>query len=443
MPDYTDNIKNMPYGPLGIIALPGTEELAQRIDRNIVAWRRERENQYRDNLAFSKYERDTYIVETDIVRFGTGEGKAVIKESIRGYDLYILIDPFNHGATYTVRFGGVKTELPIMPDEHYMNLKRVISAVGGKARRISVIMPMLYCGRQHKRHGRESLDCAMALQDLCEEMGVENIITFEAHDGRVQNAIPLNGFENLTTTYQMVKALYYWDAQRDFNMQFDREHMMIVSPDEGGMFRAVNYSGDLSLTLGTFYKERDPEEFEEGHNKIKRHEFLGGNVEGKDVIVVDDMISSGDSALEVARQLRALHPKRIFFCVAFGLFCNGLQEFDKAYEEGVFDCIFCTNLVYRTPELLSREWFCEVNLCKYISLLVDSLNHNISISAILNHKQKIDSFLIKRGKKVDPETGEYRLPDPQTGKFIDTDPKTGKRVVLDPDLVIGCKKKHN
>ncbi len=436
MPD-TEKIHSTPYAPLGIIALPGTEELAAAIDKNIVRWRRERESEYKNNYSFDGYERDTYIINTEMIRFGTGEGKGLIKESIRGFDLYILVDPFNWGVTYDVRFNGIVEKRSMMPDEHYMNLKRVISAACGKAKRLSVIMPMLYCGRQHKRHGRESLDSAMALQDICLSMGVDNVITFEAHDPRVQNAIPEKGFENLMTTYQMIKALYYWNAKRQNDFVFDSDHMMIVSPDEGGMSRAVNYSADLGITLGMFYKERDFTQMVDGRNKIIKHEFLGGDVKGKDVIVVDDMIASGGSALDVCRKLKGLGAKRVFFCVAFGLFCNGLAEFDKAYEEGIFDAVFSTNLIYRPDELKKREWFVEVNCSKYLSLLVNTLNHDQTISPVLSHKTKVEKFLVRRGKMKDPATGEYRKPDPATGKFID--PYTNE--VYDPDLVFGSELK--
>ncbi|MCR5042086.1 MAG: ribose-phosphate pyrophosphokinase [Clostridia bacterium] len=435
MPESIDNLKTQPYAPLGVIALPGTEELAAAIDRYIRAWREKEIVGHEDDVAYADFLKDSYIVDSEIIRFGTGEGKAMLHQTVRGYDLYIIVDPFNWGATYKVRFGGVEKDMPIMPDEHYMNVKRIISAVAGKAKRISVIMPMLYCGRQHKRHGRESLDCAMALQELCLEMGVDNIITFEAHDARVQNSIPQKGFENLSTTYQMIKALYYWDAVRNGDMKFDADHMIICSPDEGGMFRAMNYSTDLELELGTFYKQRDMDKVVGGQNKVLKHKFLGGDVAGKDVIVVDDMISSGGSALTVARELKRLGAKRVFFCIAFGLFCNGLAEFDRAYEEGAFDAVLCTNLIYRFPELKQREWFAEVNCSKYVSLLVNNLNHDVSISGILSHKDKVKRFLVNRGKLPVPETGEFRTKDPATGHFLD--PETGD--VLDPKLVFGSK----
>ncbi len=392
MPAYTDNIRNIPTGTLGIIALPGTEEIAAKIDSYLVGWRLNRESEHKDSIAFNGYERNTYLLKATFPRFGTGEGKCMLKESVRGYDVFILCDCYNYGITHEM-YG---EKVPYSPDEHYANLKRAIAATAGKARRINVIMPMLYEGRQHKRTARESLDCALALQELCEKMGVENIITFDAHDPRVMNAIPLKGFENVYTTYQMIKAF----VNNIDDLKIDKEHLMIVSPDEGGVNRAVYYSSVLGLDLGMFYKRRDYSRVVKGRNPIIAHEFLGSSPNGKDVIVVDDMISSGDSMIDVSKKLKAMGAKRIFVCCAFGLFCNGLKIFDDAYNNHYINRVFTTNLVYRTAELKSREWYCEVDLSKYISLLIDAINHDLSISSLLNHAQRIKPFLKERGYNI-------------------------------------------
>lgn len=391
MPDYTQEFTNIPYGPLGIIALPGCEELASKIDRYIVKWRAQKQSEHKHSIAFAGYERDTYIINASFPRFGTGEGKGTISESVRGYDLFIVADMFNYGVTHNV-YG---IEVPMTPDEHYANLKRAISAVAGKAHRITVIMPMLYEGRQHKRSNRESLDCALALQELCNLMGVDNIITFDAHDPRVQNAIPLHGFENVQPVYQMIKAL----VNNVPDLKLDNDHMMVISPDEGGMSRCIYYSTVLGLELGMFYKRRDYSKVVNGRNPIVAHEFLGDNVKGKDVMIVDDMISSGESMLEVATKLKELGANRIFIFSSFGLFCEGLSSFDKAYENGLFTKVFTTNLVYRTPELLKREWFCEVDMSKYVSYIIDTINHDMSISNLLNPADRIDALLRKKGIK--------------------------------------------
>ena len=305
---------------------------------------------------------------------------------MRGHDVYIISDCFNHGVTYKM-YG--KT-VPMSPDEHFADLKRVIAAIGGKARRISVVMPMLYEGRQHKRSGRESLDCALALQELV-NMGVTNLITFDAHDPRVQNAIPLNGFENVRSSYQMIKAL----LRTCPDIQIDPDNTMIISPDEGGMAKCMYYSSVMGIDLGMFYKRRDYSVIINGKNPIVAHEYLGRDVKGKDVIIIDDMISSGDSVIDVAQQLKAKGANRIFVFATFGLFCNGLENMDKAYEDGIFTKIFTTNLVYRTPELLKREWYGEVNLCKYVAYIIDTLNHDHTISNLLNPVQRIHNLMDK------------------------------------------------
>ncbi|NMP36865.1 MAG: ribose-phosphate pyrophosphokinase [Clostridiales bacterium] len=391
MPDLMDEFSTIPYGTLGIIGLPGCEELCKKVDKYLVTWREERENEHKSTIAFSGYQRDSYIINVNFPRFGTGEGKAVITQSVRGYDIFIVTDMFNHGLTYEM-YGQT---IPMSPDGHYANLKRAISAIGGKAHRITVIMPMLYEGRQHKRSGRESLDCAIALQELCLNMGVDNIITFDAHDARVQNAIPLKGFENVQPAYQMIKAL----TRNVPDLKFNRDHLMVISPDEGGMSRCIYYSTVLGIELGMFYKRRDYSRVVNGRNPILEHEFLGDNVEGKDVIIVDDMISSGDSMIEVAKKLKELKANRIFICTCFGLFCNGLEEFDTAYESGIINGVFTTNLVYRTPELLERKWYHEVDMSKYTAYIIDTLNHDMSVSKLLNPADRIQALLTKYNAK--------------------------------------------
>lgn len=389
MPEYED-FKTIPYGRLGIIAMKGCYEFASKVDDYLVGWRKARKSEHKLTLPFAGYEKDSYIINANFPRFGTGECKCVIEETIRGFDLFILCDPFNYGVAYKM-YGEEKHRMS--PDDHIADLKRAISAIAGKARRITVIMPMLYEGRQHRRSSRESLDCADMLQDLCLNFGVDNIITFDAHDARVQNAVPQKGFENVQPVYQMIKAM----CKNIPDMQIDREHMMVVSPDEGGMSRCIYFSTVLGLDLGMFYKRRDYSVIIDGRNPILAHEFLGDKVENKDVVIVDDMISSGDSMLEVVAKLKELKARNIYICASFGLFCNGLEKFDKAYENGVFSKIFTTNLVYSTPELLSREWHVTVDLSKYCAYIIDTLNHDESISSLLDPKDKINNVLVKYG----------------------------------------------
>ncbi len=388
MPGYKD-FTTIPVGQLGIIALPGCEKVAEKIDAYLVGWRKERESEHKLTLSFAGYEKDSYIIKSAFPRFGTGEGKCVINQTVRGYDIFILCDPFNYGVEYKM-YG---RQVPMSPDEHYANLKRAISAIAGKARRINVIMPMLYEGRQHRRSSRESLDCADMLRELCYNYGVENIITFDAHDARVHNAIPQNGFENVQPVYQMIKAM----CKNIPDLNIDNDHMMVISPDEGGMSRCIYFSSVLGLDLGMFYKRRDYSVIIDGRNPIVAHEFLGTNVEGKDVIIIDDMISSGDSMIEVATKLKELKANRIFICASFGLFCNGLDTFDQAYADGLIDKVFTTNLIYTTPELLSREWYVSVDMSKYCSYIIDTLNHDESISGLLDPKDKIHAILDKYG----------------------------------------------
>lgn len=384
------NYNTIPVGQLGIIALPGCEELANKIDNYLIRWRFQRNSEHKDTLAFAGYEKSTYLINMDFPRFGTGEGKAALNQTVRGYDIYILCDVFNYGVTYKM-YG---MTVPMSPDEHFANLKRAISAIEGKAKRVSVIMPMLYEGRQHKRSSRESLDCAMMLQEL-HNMGVENFITFDAHDPRVMNAIPLCGFESISPAYQMIKAA----VNNVDNLKINKDNIMIISPDEGGMSRCIYYSTVLGVELGMFYKRRDFSRIVDGRNPIIAHEFLGDNVEGKDVIIVDDMISSGESMIEVATKLKELKAARIYIFSAFGLFCNGFDAFDKAFQEGIIDRVFTTNLIYGTPELLSKDWYIRVDMSKYLSYIIDTLNHDTSISDLLDPQEKINALLEKKGLK--------------------------------------------
>lgn len=383
--DAVANLISVPVGQLGIVALPGCEEMAASIDHYLVKWRKTRGFTEKDPLEFACYEKDSYIINMDFPRFGTGEGKASLHETVRGYDIFVLCDCFNYGVEYEI-YG---RKVPMSPDDHYANLKRAISAIEGKARRITVIMPMLYEGRQHKRTSRESLDCATALQELCEYMGVDNIITFDAHDPRVQNAIPLKGFESIRVSYQMIKAM----TKSLDDLKIDKDHLMIISPDEGGMGRCIYYSTILGVELGMFYKRRDFSRIVNGRNPIIAHEFLGASLDGKDAIIVDDMISSGESMIEVAGKLKELGANRIFINATFGLFCNGLEIFDKAYADGIFNKVYCTNLIYRTEELKKREWFCEVNCFKYIAYIIDTLNHDISVSQLMEPADRIRKLL--------------------------------------------------
>ncbi len=366
--------------------LKGCSEMAEEIDYYLTRWRAERESEHHNSLGFEGYRRPTYIVDCDLPRFGTGEGKGVMKQSVRGMDLYFLVDVVNYNETYRM-FGG---QNHMSPDDHFQNLKRAIAAVGGKARRMTVIMPYLYEGRQHKRSMRESLDCAIALQELV-RMGVDNIITFDAHDPRVQNAIPLSGFDTVQPAYQFIKGI----LTHVEGLHLDSDHMMVISPDEGGMKRAVYIANVLGLDMGMFYKRRDYTQVVNGKNPILAHEFLGSSVEGKDMIILDDMISSGESVLEVARGLKQRGAGRVFVCATFGLFTAGLDMFDQAYESGMIDRVLTTNLIYQTPELLQREWYINCNMSKYIAYIIDTLNHDSSISDLLDPYARIRAIVQK------------------------------------------------
>lgn len=365
------------YGKLSIISMKGCEEMTARIDWYLKQFRKEYEDE------------ETYVTHITCPRFGTGEAKCVINETVRGHDVYIICDMFNYGVTYKM-YG---TENRMSPDDHYQDLKRIIAAISGKARRITVIMPMLYEGRQHRRTSRESLDCALALQELV-NMGVSDILTFDAHDARVQNAIPISSFDDVQTTYQMIKAL----TRAVPDIKFDKDSTIVISPDEGGMNRCMYYSSVLGLDLGMFYKRRNYSVVIDGKNPIEAHEYLGRDVNGKDVMIVDDMISSGESVLDIGRALKKQGAKRIFVFTAFGLFVSGLSKFDEAFKNGEIDKVFTTNLVYRTPELKEREWYCEVDMTKYISLLIDTLNHDDSISSLLVPVTRIKKLMEKIGQ---------------------------------------------
>lgn len=377
-------LENIPVGSLGIIPVTGCEELGNKVNDYLVKWRRESGHQYQDDVAFTGYLRDTYIIDAKVPRFGSGEAKGIINDSVRGKDLYLMVDVLNYSVTYSLT-GNANH---MSPDDHFQNLKRVIAAIGGKSRRINVIMPFLYESRQHKRSGRESLDCALALQELV-RMGVSNIITFDAHDPRVQNAIPLSGFETVSPSYQFVKSLLSTVG----DLQIDSSHMMVISPDEGGTHRAVYLANVLGLDMGMFYKRRDYTRIVNGRNPIVAHEFLGSSVEGKDVIIIDDMISSGDSIIDVATELKRRKARRIYAAATFGLFTNGLEKFDQAYEEGLITGILTTNLIYQTPELLSRPYYINCDMSKYIALIIDTLNHDGSISTLLNPSERIQHVL--------------------------------------------------
>ena len=380
------NLENIPVGALGLIPVRGCEGLGDKVNDYLVKWRKESGSEHKGDVAFTGYDRDAFIIDADVPRFGSGEAKGIIKESVRGKDLYLMVDVCNYSLTYSLT-GNTNH---MSPDDHFQNLKRVIAAVGGKARRINVIMPFLYESRQHKRTSRESLDCALGLQELV-RMGVDNIITFDAHDPRVSNAIPLSGFETVPPTYQFVKGL----LRNVKDLQIDSDHMMAISPDEGGTNRAIYLANVLGLDMGMFYKRRDYTQIVNGRNPIVAHEFLGSSVEGKDVIIIDDMISSGDSIIEVATELKRRKAKRIFAAATFGLFTNGLDKFDQAYEDGTISGILTTNLIYQTPELLSRPYYINCDMSKYIALIIDTLNHDGSISSILSPDERIQHVLQK------------------------------------------------
>ncbi|MBQ6289607.1 MAG: ribose-phosphate pyrophosphokinase [Clostridia bacterium] len=380
-----DSFLTYPVGPLGLIAMPGTEEMGIKVNSWLKKWQDHTEESMPGDMSTTPgAERQDFLIDVTCPRFGNGEAKGMIKESIRGYDMYILCDP----GAYNVEYEMFGRRIPMSPDEHFANLKRIIAAMGGKAKRVTVIMPMLYEGRQHRRSARESLDCAMALQEL-ENMGVSNIITFDAHDPRVQNAIPTTGFESIMPSYQIFKAL----LKKDKTLRIDKEHMMIVSPDEGAIDRNIFYASVLGLDMGLFYKRRDYTRIVNGRNPIVAHEYLGDSVEGKDVFVADDMLSSGESIIDLAKELKKRKANRIFAGCTFALFTNGLDAFEEAYRNGFIDRVISTNLTYRKPELAETEWFIEADMSKYISFIIATLNHDRSLSKLLNPYDRIHALL--------------------------------------------------
>ncbi len=372
-------MKENQCGELAVIGMRGCETFATQVDNYLKDWRRRGR------------EDNSFLINANCPRFGSGEGKCIIHESMRGKDVYIICDTFNYGVTYNM-YG---VTVPMSPDDHYADLKRIIAAIGGKARRITVIMPMLYEGRQHKRSSRESLDCALMLQELV-SMGVSNILTFDAHDSRICNAIPLAGFDNVQPTYQMIKAL----VRAVPDVQIDKDHMAIISPDEGAMSRCMYYSSVLGLDIGMFYKRRNYSVVVNGRNPIEAHEYLGQDLHGKDAIVVDDMISSGESILDVCKQLKERGANRVFCCATFGLFTEGFDKFDRAFKEGVLDKVLSTNLIYRRPELLEKPWFVDVNMCKYVAYLIDTLNDDATISSLLNPVKRIQTLMDKHRSEL-------------------------------------------
>ncbi len=390
MPTQKELNKIIPYGDLAIIPLESRRSIGEKVDNYISDWRKKAAMDPTQEIHFTNYKKDSYIIDAKCPRFGSGEAKGIINESVRGKDIFLLVDVCNHSLSYKV-CGQINH---MSPDDHYQDLKRMIAAIGGKARRISVIMPFLYEGRQHRRTARESLDCAFALQELV-QMGVDNIITFDAHDPRVQNAIPLGSFETVQPTYQFIKAL----LQNVPDIKMNADNMMIISPDEGAMGRAIYFGNVIGVDVGTFYKRRDYTKVVDGRNPIVAHEFLGSSVEGKDVVVIDDMISSGESMIDVATELKRRKAGRIFVASTFGLFTNGLSVFDDAFNSGLIYRVMTTNLVYQDPDLLKREWYIDVDMSKYIALLIDTINHDSSISEYLNPTERIERVMEKYGQK--------------------------------------------
>ncbi len=389
------NIKLMetalPIAPLKIAALDSSRELGKKVDQYIVQFRQDTLKESLDSPLFSSYQLDTYLVECQCPRFGTGEAKGLIHESIRGKDLFIIVDVCNYSLTYTVN--GHPNHMS--PDDHYQDLKRIISAANGKAHRLNVLMPFLYESRQHKRTKRESLDCALALQELT-DMGVDNIITFDAHDSRVQNSIPLHGFDSFNPPYQFIKALLRAEPE----LIVDKDHLMIVSPDEGAMHRAIYFSNVTGVNMGMFYKRRDYSTVVKGKNPIVAHEFLGDDIHGKDVIIVDDMISSGESMLDVAKQIKGRGANRVFVCTTFGLFTEGFEIFDDYYNKGYIDRVITTNLTYLPPDAYQKPYFVVADMSKFISLIIDSMNHDISIGKVLNPTDKIHALLSAHNRRL-------------------------------------------
>ncbi len=385
MPNLRELENAMPVAPLKLIALPSAERMARRVNDYLVEFRRSINNEkVKNDPAFHGYIENNYLTLADCPRFGTGEAKGIFHESIRGKDLFLLVDVCNHSITYEMN----SYTNHMSPDDHYQDLKRTISAIGGKAHRVNVIMPFLYEGRQHKRNGRESLDCAYALKEL-RDMGVANFVTFDAHDPRVQNSTPLSGFDNFQPPYQFLRALL--NAEED--LLVDKEHLLVISPDEGALDRAIYFATVLGVDTGMFYKRRDYSTIENGKNPIVAHEFLGDNIDGKDIIIIDDMISSGGSMLDTARQLKQMNARRVYICCTFGLFTDGLQAFDHAYEQGHFDKVITTNLTYLPPEIYARPYFVEADMSKFMASIIDFMNHDVSLSNATAPTEKIHQIV--------------------------------------------------
>lgn len=376
----TKELSTVPVGRLGLIPTDSCRPLGEKVDEWLVKWRNERTHPEIDSFSFEGYQRDSYTIQVQTPRFGSGEGKCVISESVRGDDVYILVDVCNYSMSYPI---GNYTNL-MSPDDHFQDLKRVIGAIGGKARRVNVIMPYLYEGRQSKRIGRESLDCASALHELI-SMGVENIITFDAHDARIQNATPLHGFETVQPSYQFIKALLH----NEEGLHLDNDHFAIISPDEGSMSRAIYLANILGVDMGMYYKRLDYSKFVDGRHPVAAYEFLGPKLEGKDMILIDDMISSGDTVLKIASLLKERGAGKIYICSTFGLFTDGLEKFDEAHQAGVFDKLLTTNLVYQPAKLLEKPYYITCDMSKYIALIIDTLNHDLSVSHLLNPVDRI------------------------------------------------------
>lgn len=395
MPKINQLEDAMQVAPLKIIVHPSCADLGEQINHYLVDFRKETNKKHKQSPAYFDYERDTYLTDFTCPRFGTGEGKSVILESIRGRDIFILADVCNHSLTYTVN--GFENHMS--PDDIYQDIKRIIAAIAGKAHRITVVMPFLYESRQHKRYGRESLDCALALDEL-QKMGVHNIVTFDAHDPKVQNSTPLCGFDNFTPPYQFIRSLIHYEK----DLIIDKEHLVVISPDEGALPRAVYFAGVLGVNTGMFYKRRDYSKVVNGKNPIVAHEFLGESIDGKDVIIIDDMISSGGSMIDTAKQLKSMNAKRVFICCTFGLFTEGLKAFDDAYEHCYFDKIISTNLTYHTPELDMRPYYIEANMSKFLASIIDYLNHDVALSSVHTPTEKIKKILAQYNSREETDS---------------------------------------
>ncbi len=392
MPNIEQLETAMPVAPMKLLAPEAALPLARKINNYLVNFRQSLNNSFKNDPAFHGYVEDNYLIEVDCPRFGSGEGKGVLDTSVRGKDVFILTDICNHSITY--KMNGFTNHMS--PDDHYQDLKRIIAAIDGKAHRINVIMPFLYEGRQHKRTGRESLDCAFAIKELM-DMGVSNFITFDAHDPRVQNSVPLKGFDNFIPPYQFMRAL----LRTEKDLIIDKDHTIVISPDEGALDRAVYFANVLGVDTGMFYKRRDYSTIVNGKNPIVAHEFLGDNIDGKDVIIIDDMIASGGSMIDTAKQLKKMNAKRVFICCTFGLFTEGLQAFDEAYENCYFDRVVTTNLCYQPPELREKPYYEEADMSKFIASIIDFMNHDASMANIYTPTEKIHSILAKYNNRVE------------------------------------------